>query len=76
MNADIKAQLQKVDGMEVMDVAPVGATILFGTFYRDELGLLIRTARELRERSKHVIAPTPDGEGFAIFNKPAKGPKP
>lgn len=72
MNADTKAQLQKVDGMDVIDVAPEGATVLFGPYYLDEIPLLIRTARQMRERSKHCIAPSPDGEGLSIFTKVSK----
>ncbi len=74
MTADIKAQLEKIDGVDVLDAAPKGAKLLFGRFYRDELELLIRTARGLRDRSKHLIAPV--GDGFGIFSKPAvKGAK-
>lgn len=69
MTADIKAQLEKVDGVELLDEAPEGVKPTFAPFYRDEIALLIRTARGLRDRHKYCIAPLPDGEGLGIYAK-------
>lgn len=74
MSQTIHQDIPEIAGVEQCAEVPQGAKAVAGPFWRDQLELLVSTARTLRDRSRSLLCIAPEGDGFTIYRKAeAKG---